>query len=185
MRQVWAALRGRLFTVYCALFKRNISIGKGLRLYKRISITGNGKVQLGRNCTIGGVKGDSSQYVTLDTHSKEAVIRIDDNVRLFAARISSKYEILVGNGVLIEEAGLVDTDFHSIGKKRGVPENESRERCGIVIGDRVSIGARSFIMKGVKVSDDAVIMPGSVVNGSINAGSVVCGNPARALRPRE
>jgi acetyltransferase-like isoleucine patch superfamily enzyme len=182
MIQAFAGIRGGLFTLYCSLFRRNIRIGRGLRLYRKISITGTGTVRLGRNCIVGGVRGDSSQYVTLDTHSEEAVIRIGDDARLFAARISSKYGITVGSGVLIEEAGLVDTDFHSLSKKRGAPENESKERCAIVIGDRVSIGARSFILKGVKVGDEAVIMPGSIVNGPVGAGAVVCGNPARAAR---
>jgi len=181
MRNRLARMRGYIFTLLCRLFRQNINIGKGLKIYKRLSIKGEGQTYLGNNCTIGGARGDSSQYVTIDTHNQDAVIRIGDNVSLYAARISAKYEIIVGNDVLIEQSGVLDTDFHSIDKSRKTPAGESKERCRIDIGDRVCIGARSFIMKGVKIGNDAIVVPGSLVNAQVKAGSVICGNPAKVM----
>lgn len=180
-----ARLRGFIFIIKCRIFRRNIFIGDGLKIYKRLHISGKGRVYLGSNCAIWGIIGDNSQYVTIDTHTSDAVIRIGDNARLYAARISAKYEITIGNNALIEEAGVLDTDFHSIEKSRDTPDNENIERCRIVIGDRVCIGTRSFITKGVKIGDDVVIWPGALVNTSIKSGSVVCGNPAKVISSKE
>jgi len=181
MRDTLAWFRGYIYRVTCRLFRRNIEIGEGLRIYKKLSIAGKGKVVLGKNCLVGGASGDSSQYVTLDTYSECAIILVGDDVALYAARISAKHEIIIGNDVLIEQAGLLDTDFHSIDKSRKTPEGEMRERCRIVVGDRVCIGARSFITRGVKIENDVLVFPGSVVTSLIKAGSCVGGNPAKPV----
>ncbi|MDR4470968.1 MAG: hypothetical protein MRJ68_22190 [Nitrospira sp.] len=181
MRDLLASLRGRIYRGACRLFWKNIKIGEGLRIYKKLSITGKGKLVIGKNCIIGGALGDSSQYVTLDTHSETATIQIGNNAVLNAARVSSKFEIIIGNDVLIEQAGLLDTDFHSIDKSRQTPQGETRERCRIVVGDRVCIGARSFITRGVKIEDDVLVFPGSVVTSQVKAGSCVGGNPAKLV----
>jgi acetyltransferase-like isoleucine patch superfamily enzyme len=82
---------------------------------------------------------------------------------------------------LIEEAGITDTDFHSIDRSRGNPVDEDRGKCQINIGNSVCIGARSLITKGVTIGDDAVIAPGSIVTTSVRPGSIVSGNPSRPL----
>jgi len=185
VRSCLARFRGYIFTLRCGLFRQNIKIGKGLKIYKKFSIKGEGQTYLGKNCTIGGARGDSTQHVNIDTHNRDAVIRIGDNTSLYAARISAKYEIVVGNDVLIEQSGVLDTDFHSIDKSRKTPAGETKERCRIVIGDRVCIGTRSFIMKGVKIGNDVIIVPGSVVTTSVKPGSVICGNPAKVMVSEE
>jgi acetyltransferase-like isoleucine patch superfamily enzyme len=176
----FARFRGFLFAVRCLLFKRNTKVGKGLTLYRRLRVRGTGKIYIGNNCTIGGAIGDRSQYTTIFTHSPEAIVRIGDDTSLYAARISAKYEILIGNDVLIEEAGILDTDFHSIDKTRSEPDGETKERCRIVIGDRVSIGARSFVMKGVVIGTDVIVTPGSVITTSAIPNTIIGGNPAKS-----
>ena len=177
-----ASFRGFIFKLKCKVFSRKIFIKKGLRLFKKIKIEGPGKVYIGENCRINGIKGDSSKYVTIDTHNKNAIISLGDNVSLYAARISSNYKIDIGNNVLIEETGVVDTDFHSIDKERGDPLGEDLSRCQINIGNNVSIGAYSVVTKGVNIGDNVIVVPGSVVTRSINSGSLVSGNPARAIK---
>jgi acetyltransferase-like isoleucine patch superfamily enzyme len=49
------------------------------------------------------------------------------------------------------------------------------------IGKRCFIGARSFIMPGVRVGDNSIVGAGSVVLGDVRSGSIVMGNPARVL----
>jgi len=143
---------------------------------------GKGKVYIGRNCIIDGIRGDDSQYVTIDTHNSDAVISIEDNVSLYAARISSKFKITIGSNVLIEESGIVDTDFHAIDKSRGTVTNENKDRCQIFIGSNVCIGAKSLVMKGVTIGDDAIVAPGSIVAMAIKPGNYVFGNPARPMK---
>jgi acetyltransferase-like isoleucine patch superfamily enzyme len=176
-----AILRGKIFILFCKMFKKNIKIGKGLKIYKKLSIKGNGKIKIGKNCTVDGIIGDNSQYVTIDTHSDGAVIIIGDNVKLFAARISSKFYIKLGSDLFIEEAGILDTDFHSIDESRESPVDERIENCKIEIGDRVMIGVKSIVTKGVSIGNDAVIGPGSIVKDNVESCTFVMGNPARRV----
>ncbi len=181
MRDIIAGIRGRLFILRCSFFRKNISIKEGLKIYKRLSIGGKGKVNIGQNCIVDGIRGDSSQHVTIDAYSPDAVITIGDNASLYAARIAAKFQVTIGDNVLIEESGITDTDFHSIDKGRGNPPDENMDKCQINIGNSVSIGARSIITKGVTIGDDAVIVPGSIVTTSVKSGLIVSGNPSRPL----
>lgn len=181
MRDRLALLRGRVYTTWYRYFNGNITIGSGLRIYKKLCINAQGKVNIGNNCIVDGIIGDDSHYVCIDSYHPTTTISIGNNARLFAARIGAKHQISIGNDVVIEESGIIDTDFHSINKGRGEPSDEYREKCRVSIGDRVSIGARSIIMKGVTIGDDAIISPGSVVTSSVKSGSIVCGNPARPI----
>ena len=52
----------------------------------------------------------------------------------------------------------------------------------VVLGDRVWVGARAVILKGVTVGDGAVIAAGSVVTRDVPANTLVAGQPARVVR---
>ncbi len=181
MRDLLARLRGWMFRVRCTMTGKNVTIGSGLKIYKKMKISGKGSISIGRNCMVSGVQGDSSQYVCLDTLSPTAVLRIGDNASLYAARLAAKFEIVIGDDVLIEEAGVTDTDFHSIAKDRETPTNETKDKCRIAVGNRVCLGARSSVWKGTVIGDDVIVAPGSVVTMSVAPGNTVAGNPAKIL----
>lgn len=181
MNHFIARLRGNIAIRRCRLFRKNSVIGSGLKLFGKLVIKGKGKVIIGQDCTISGIQGDRSQYVTLYTHSPDAVITIGNKARLYAARFSCRFSITIGDEVLIEEAGIADTDFHSLDISRKTP-NETSEKCRIMIGNRVSIGSRSLINKGVRIGEDAIVCPGSIVSASVPGASIVSGNPARISR---
>jgi acetyltransferase-like isoleucine patch superfamily enzyme len=181
VKELLARLRGKVFQLKCRLAKNEIRIGNGLRIYKRLILHGNGTLIIGENCTIGGIKGDREQYVSLDTLNRDARIEIGRNVKLYAVRLSCRYSIKIGDNVHIEETGIMDTDFHSIERERSEPLNENKANCEIKIGNNVKIGARSIVAKGVKIGDAAVIGPGSVVIRSIPSSSLALGNPAKVV----
>jgi acetyltransferase-like isoleucine patch superfamily enzyme len=181
MKDFLALLRGRILFILCRLRGMNITIGQGLRIYKRVSISGPGRIEIGKNCVMAGIRGDSSQYVCLETLNSSSVIQIGDNASLYAARIAAKFRIVVGNDVLIEEAGMMDTDYHTIAKNRETPASENEDKCRVTVGNRVCMGARSSILKGTTIGDDVIIAPGSIVTMSVKPGSTVAGNPARIL----
>jgi acetyltransferase-like isoleucine patch superfamily enzyme len=182
MKYMISMLMGMLYRIKCQLFNNRVSIGDRLLLEKKLTISGTGVVTIGCDCVIGGIAGESDKYVTIDTHQPSAVIRIGNNVSLYATRISSKYEIIIGDNVLIEDAGILDTDFHSIDRDRGDPIGESYEKCKISIGNNVCIGVNSLITKGVTIGNNVIVMPGSVVSTSVKSDSIVGGNPARPIK---
>tara|TARA_R100001509_G_C4883381_1_gene221027 strand:+ start:5020 stop:5448 length:429 start_codon:yes stop_codon:yes gene_type:complete len=51
----------------------------------------------------------------------------------------------------------------------------------ISIGSSVWIGANAIILPGVQIGDGAVIAAGSVVTKSVEANTVVAGNPAKRI----
>lgn len=184
MKDFIALVRGAIYSFLCNNFRKNICVGAGLRIYKRPRITGQGNLRIGNDCTIDGIAGDTSQYVCIDLRAANSAIEIGSNVTLHAARLAAKFEIHIGDGVSIDESAVIDTDFHTIDRSRKDPEHEEREKCKVFIGDGVSIGARSIVMKGVTIGDGAVILPGSVVIRSVAPNVTVCGNPARPFQER-
>lgn len=176
-----AQLRGMIFRVKCRLVGRSVIVGKGLKIFRKLEIYGKGSCIIGSNCSMKGMPGNRGQWVTIYSTNPEAQIRIGENVKLLAAKMTCKFGISIGNDVLIEEAALMDTDFHTIERPRKDIEGETRESCMIVIGDRVAIGARSIIGRGARIGADSVVVPNSVVRGVFPAGSFIIGNPARRV----
>jgi len=159
-----------------------VIIGNGLRMHTRLDIRGAGMVLIGRDCVIDGACGDSHQFVTLYTLNPHATITIGNHVRLCAARISSRFSVNIGNNAIIEESGIADTDFHTLEKSRELPSDERIEDCQIMIGDRVLIGPRSIITKGVSIGSDVVVGPGAIVIRSLPARAFALGNPAKIVK---
>ena len=90
-------------------------------------------------------------------------------------------KIIIGDGCWIAwDVNIIDTDFHSISINGDTGETVKTVR----IGNRVWIGARALILKGVTIGDGAVIAAGSVVTGDIPAGCLAAGVPARVIRER-
>ncbi len=52
----------------------------------------------------------------------------------------------------------------------------------VIIGKRVWIGFNAIIMRGVKIGDDAIIFPGSIVVNDVPAKSLVAGNPSQIIK---
>lgn len=63
---------------------------------------------------------------------------------------------------------IMDTDQHSIHGNLPVAKP-------VQIGDRVWIGCRVIILKGVTIGDDAVTAAGATVTKDVPAGAVVAG----------
>jgi acetyltransferase-like isoleucine patch superfamily enzyme len=177
-----AKLRGSWLRFKFRAAGNHVRIGTGLEVYRRLDIRGKGKVIIGKNCKIGGIRGDQKQYVTLYTLSPDSIIRIGDEVSLYASRISAKFSVTIASHVHMEEAGITDTNFHSLDKKRESPRHECKEKCEIIIGEGVYVGACAIITSGVRVGDHSVIAPGSIVARRVPPRSFVIGNPARILK---
>lgn len=72
---------------------------------------------------------------------------------------------------------VLDNDFHAL-TVDGVTQPSA---APVVIGDRVWVGTRAVILKGVTIGDGAVVAAGAVVTSDVPAGAVVGGVPAKVI----
>lgn len=95
-------------------------------------------------------------------------------------KILCKVGVAIGSGSTVSwDVEIMDNDFHTM----VVDGTERPSAAPIVIGDRVWIGARAIILKGVTIGDGSVVAAGAVVTKDVPPGSVVAGTPARVIGP--
>jgi acetyltransferase-like isoleucine patch superfamily enzyme len=89
--------------------------------------------------------------------------------------------IAIGDGCLFaDQVEISVSDMHSIidaGTKARI--NPAKD---IIMGNRVWVGNRSMIMKGVTLADGAIVGAMSVVTRNVPSNCVVAGNPAKVVR---
>ncbi|CAN4273158.1 WbbJ Acetyltransferase (isoleucine patch superfamily) [Methylophilaceae bacterium] len=95
--------------------------------------------------------------------------------------IVSHKKITVGDDVLISwDVLIMDTDLHEIHAEDGSYINPPQ---AISIGDKVWIGCRSLVLKGVSISDGMVIAASTTVTKSVESkNAIIGGNPVRVLK---
>lgn len=111
---------------------------------------------------------------------KFARLKIGDRTHIQdRTHINCANSITIGARCAISwDCEIMDTDIHKIIVNQTVLEN-SRP---VVIGDRVWIGARAMILKGVNIGDGAIVAAGSVVTRDVPGRTLVAGNPAKVIR---
>jgi acetyltransferase-like isoleucine patch superfamily enzyme len=106
-------------------------------------------------------------------------LEIGNNVFInFGASIVASSLVRIGNDCLIGTHVMVmDTDFHRV-------EDKSWDTTGrpIIIEDRVWLGNRSMVLKGVHIGHDSVVAAGSIVTRDVPPRTLVAGSPARVIR---
>ena len=95
------------------------------------------------------------------------------------SQIIANVGVYIGSDSMIGAGSLIcDSDMHEVPLKSGRDVRMEPIR----IGQRVFIGARCIIMKGVTIGDGAVVGAGSVVVSDVPADSVYAGNPGRCVK---
>lgn len=150
-----------------------------------VLFSGPGEVVLGEGVQFGW--NDSplfySGYCHVEASKAQARIEVGDRTE-FNNNLMIKCE---GAGIRIGADGLFgahveifDSDFHDLHpdrRKTGTPK-----LAPVEIGDNVFVGMGARILKGATIGSDSVIGAGAVVTGSIPAGVIAAGNPARVIR---
>jgi acetyltransferase-like isoleucine patch superfamily enzyme len=87
--------------------------------------------------------------------------------------------IVIGHDCAISwNCQIMDFDFHKI----EIDGNEKPIGQPVEIGNKVWIGARCIINKGVTIDDNVVVAAGSVVTKNVPSGVIVGGVPAKIIQ---
>lgn len=72
----------------------------------------------------------------------------------------------------------MDTDMHEIYKNELVINSDAK----VLIGDKVWIGANTFVTKGTCVSDNVIIGANTITSKELKSGSMYIGNPSKPIK---
>lgn len=144
----------------------------------RITIRGDGNVlRIGSGVRMSDgdlwLEGDGCTIEIGDGSSFEPRVKL--------AAVEDGRRIVLGEGCMFSEDVQVRTsDSHPIYDEHGVRINGGED---VTFGDRVWIGNRSFVLKGVTVASDSIVGACSVVTrSSKEPGVVLAGAPATVVR---
>jgi len=156
-----------------------VRIGKAFQVSGPLDIRGPGQVTFGDFCTV-----TSSRLapVTPYTHAPGAVIHFGDRVVLNGTRFGCVLRIEVGEGSLLADARIMDTDFHAVdlqGKHRWQTTGLAKP---VIIGPNVWVCAGAMILKGVTIGANSIVGAGAVVTHDVPPNVIVAGNPAQVIR---
>lgn len=153
--------------------KKWVLAGPSLRVQKRF-----GEIFLGELVGFGANVGIA---VVGESPSHKAVMRIGTHTFIQdRTHINCQHSIIIGEHCAISwDVEIMDTDIHFL-------LDEARQPLArfapVLIEDRVWIGTRAIILKGVTIGHDSIVAAGSVVTRSIPPHSICAGNPARVIK---
>jgi acetyltransferase-like isoleucine patch superfamily enzyme len=100
------------------------------------------------------------------------------NVNGLGTKILVAKSVTIGAGCTFSwDVQLLDNDFHAM-TVGGVQQPSA---APIVIGDRVWVGTRAIVLKGVTIGDGAIVAAGAIVTKDVPANAVVAGVPAKVV----
>jgi acetyltransferase-like isoleucine patch superfamily enzyme len=185
---VGAAKRGRLRRAYQGVQRRGIgNLLRGLYVRHHFSKAGVLSVHAGWPLPTTMNRGGSIEIGNCGLYPgvriecwKGAVITIGNGTFINRnAEIVAALSVAIGRDCMIARDVLImDTDQHPVGAA-------SLTHSPINIGDRVWIGSRAIILKGVTLGHDSIVGAGAIVTKSIPPHSVVVGQAARVIRTFE
>jgi acetyltransferase-like isoleucine patch superfamily enzyme len=165
---VWPALNARM------RLRKATSIGRRVTLRGNPAVTNDGRMTIGNSVRLVSTVA-RLELVTLPAGHLE----IGNNVFInYGSSLVSAAHVSIGNDCLIGTHVMVmDCDFHRVEDKawdvRGEP---------VMIEDRVWLGNRSMVLKGVRIGHDAVVAAGSIVTHDVEPNTLVAGVPAKVIR---
>ncbi len=167
--------RGWRCKAWCRLRGVRLETGRNFRISGRLVVRGPGRVVFGDDVLIDGT-------VTPWTYSEDAVIRVGSGSYVNGTRFGCQREITIGDGAILGDARLMDTDFHSTLASRHDPDAPIRV-APIHIAENVWIAAAVGVLPGTRIGRNSVVGFGAVCAGEYPADVIIAGNPAAVIRP--
>ncbi len=153
---------------------------KATRLGQRVTLHGKPKIVNEGTMTFGDRVRLDSSVATLELVALPGGhLEIGDNVFInYGSSLVASTLVRIGNDSLIGTHVMVmDTDFHRV-------EDKAYDTSGkpVILEERVWLGNRSMVLKGVTIGHDSVVAAGSVVTSDVPPRSIVAGVPAKVVR---
>lgn len=147
-------------------------LGRIVMARKRPNIINKGRIEIGNAVSIWS----NITRTRISVHRGGSVI-IGDNNFINGAIISAVSKVIIGNNCKFGPFSMViDSDFHEIND-----HNLKGKSSEIIIEDNVWIGAKTTILKGVRVGSGSVVAIGAVVTKDVPPNTVVAGVPAKVI----
>ncbi len=168
----------KIFIGYFMLrYGKKISWGKEVVVNQKFQFSGNGKLLIGDGVNLWAHE-EANRF---QTYSENAEISLGKNTRVNGALFQCREKIQVGKNCLIGSAHVMDTDFHHAeptlrNETQNIPTKKVR------IGNNVWLAGQSAVLKGVEISDNAVVAFRAVVSKNIPENSAAAGNPAQVVK---
>jgi acetyltransferase-like isoleucine patch superfamily enzyme len=111
-------------------------------------------------------------------------VQIGHNVHLVDVTINCRSgRVTIGDNVFFGHGVMILTGMHEI-KKRGSERHAAVPASGrdVIIGNGAWIASGAIVIGPCTIGSDAVVGAGSVVSGTLEAGALYAGNPARLVR---
>lgn len=156
--------------------RRADEVGPRVRVRGRPVVTNDGRMVIGGHVQL------VSTLAPLELLTeRDGVLEIGERSLVnFGCSLVATEHVRVGRGCQIGPyTMMLDNDYHHVEPDKRLVRPPSRP---IVVGDNVWIGARSIVMAGVHVGDDACVAAGSVVTKDVPARTLVAGVPAKVVR---
>ncbi|MBN1186298.1 MAG: acyltransferase [Bacteroidales bacterium] len=166
----------------------HIIIGKSCRFsgIPRIVRFPKSQIIIGKNCNFKSYSGSNlvgiNHKCNIVTLNSKAKITVGDNSGFSGVVIAAAQRIIIGNNVLLgANVTVTDTDWHSSkSKNRNISSDVNVKP--IYIENNVWIGLNSVVLKGVKIGENSIITPNSVVHKDIPANCIAGGNPCIVIK---
>lgn len=155
-----------------------VSIGRGFRAYAPFDVGGTGRIRIGENVSF---RRDpfGNREVSLHTmYTRDAEIVIGDDVTLAGTHISAGKSVRVGDAAWVEDARVMDSDFHVVDAAERHADSVADAR-DVLIGEGATVGSGAMLLKGATVGKGATVRPGSVIMRPTPDGAVLSGFPAK------
>jgi acetyltransferase-like isoleucine patch superfamily enzyme len=178
LNRLWAA-RGRLSMIGPAL-NASWYLRLVTRRGRRITLRGRPQIVNEGTMTIGERVRLVSTIATLELVTLPGGhLEIGSNVFInYGSSLVAARHLKVGDDCLIGTHVMVmDCDFHRVEDKAWDTSGEP-----VILEERVWLGNRSMVLKGVTIGHDAVVAAGSVVTRDVPPRTVVAGVPAHVIR---
>lgn len=163
-RLVWPTVNARL------RLRSATAVGRRVTLRGRPVVTNEGRMIIGDRVRLLSTVA-TLELVTIGTGQLE----IGNNVFVnYGSSLVASSRVTIGNDCLIgAHVTVMDCDFHRVEDKGWDTTGEP-----IVIEERVWLGNRAMVLKGVRVGHDAVVAAGAVVTRDVEPRTLVAGVPA-------